>query len=164
MPQRTNARSDAARRILRQAVRIPTVATACALLVLAAGGCAGGPKAVSLKDAAEFKSLVTGADKPVLVMFYKGGCASCIALEPTIDQLASEYEGRAVVAKYMILTFTFGVTSPELKEKYGVVFVPHVALLVNGQEKQHWIMEYSIDGYRKALNEAVGPLSAKQSK
>jgi thioredoxin 1 len=93
--------------------------------------------------------------KPVLVMFFKGGCASCAALEPAMDDLANEYKDRAVIAKFMILTFTFDVTSRELKDRYGVTFVPHVTLLVNGQEKGHWIMEYNKTVYENALNEAI---------
>ena len=135
---------------------------ALVLLAALAGGCAdSGGKAIVLQDKAEFDQVALHADKPALVMFYKGGCASCAALEPTFDKLAGEYAGRAVVAKFMILTFVFGVTSPELKEKYDVVFVPHVVLLVNGQEKKHWIMDYNIDDYRKALDQYVRPAGAE---
>ena len=127
-----------------------------AILASLVGGCADvGEKALLLQDEAQFQQVAVETDKPVLVMFFKGGCASCAALEPTFNQLAQEYKGRAVVARFMILTFTFGVTSPELKERYGVVFVPHVAVLAHGQEKSHWIMEYSIDAYRKGLDEAL---------
>lgn len=128
---------------------------ACTLLAMLAGGCAT-EKAVVYDGLAEVEKVIADSKKPVLLMFFKGGCASCAALEPTFDQLANEYKDRAVVAKFMILTFVFGVTSPELKDRYGVVFVPHVILTVNGQERQHWIMDYNIDDYRKGLDEALG--------
>jgi thiol-disulfide isomerase/thioredoxin len=128
---------------------------ACALLALLAGGCAS-EKAVVYTAPSEVETVVASSPKPVLMMYFKGGCASCAALEPTFDQLAAEYKDRAVIAKFMILTLVFEVTSPELKDRYGVVFVPHVVLTVNGQEKQHWVMDYNIDDYRKALNEALG--------
>jgi thioredoxin 1 len=128
---------------------------ACTLLALLAGGCAS-DKAVVYGSPAEVEKVIAGTPQPVLLMFFKGGCASCAALEPIFDQLAAEYQGKAVVGKFMILTLVFEVTSPELKDQYGVVFVPHVILTVNGQEKQHWIMDYNIDDYRKALNEVLG--------
>ena len=113
---------------------------ATAFLALLAGGCAN-EKAVVYADQAEVERVISSSQQPVLMMFFKGGCASCAALEPTFDQLAAEYQGRAVIGKFMILTLVFELTSPELKDRYGVVFVPHVVLLVNGQEKQHWIMD-----------------------
>ena len=128
-----------------------------ALPALLAVGCDEGGKAIVLKDKAEFDAIALHANKPALVMFFKGGCASCAALEPTFDKLAGEYEGRAVVAKLMILTFVFGITEPELHDRYHVSFVPYVVLLADGQEKKHWIMEYNADLYRKALDEVVGP-------
>ena len=44
-----------------------------------------------------------------------------------------------------------------MKERYGIVFVPHVVLFVNGREKQHWITEYSKTVYENALNEVLRP-------
>lgn len=128
---------------------------ACASLSLLAAGCGETERALVIQNEAEFQTAAVQETKPVLVMFFKQGCASCAALEPAMDELASEYKGRAVVAKFMVLTFTFGVPSPELKERYGVVFVPHVVLLVGGKEKGHWITEYSKTVYQNALNEAL---------
>lgn len=140
----------------RRTLFIAVLLAGGAALALSAGGCArsGGP--IELEDEADFNATVQRSPKPVLVMFYKAGCASCMALDPTIDRLAHEYAGRVVVAKFMILTFAFGVTAPDLKEKYGIIFVPHVILFVNGQERQHWIMDYNISDYREALEAAIG--------
>ena len=129
-----------------------------ALAALAAGG-SGCTSAAALEihDPGQLQTLVAQKDKPVLVLFYKEGCASCLALMPTINQLAQEYDGRATVGQYMILTFVFGVTSQDVKNRYDVVLVPHVVLMVNGKEKARWIMEYNIDAYRKVLDEATQP-------
>jgi thioredoxin-like negative regulator of GroEL len=123
-----------------------------------AGGCdaPASHKALDIEEAAQVKKVIADSNQPVLLMFYKQGCASCAALEPIIDRLATEYEGRAVVAKFMILNVGFGVKSRELKDRYNVVFVPHVILTVGGQEKQHWISDYNTDDYRKAINGALG--------
>lgn len=135
--------------------RLKAIAGLLAIAAMAPllGGCGG---AMLIKDEAQFQSVAVQSTQPVLVMFFKGGCPSCALLDPTIDQLANEYKGRAVIARFMILTPLFEVTSQELKDRYDVGFVPHVVLLVNGQEKNHWISDYNIDDYRKALNAALG--------
>jgi thioredoxin-like negative regulator of GroEL len=135
----------------------PAGTLAVLALSLAGGGCSS-TSTLEINDPAQLQTLVAQKDKPVLVLFYKEGCASCLALMPTIDQLAREYKDRATVGQYMILTFVFGVTSQDVKDRYDVVLVPHVVLLVNGQEKARWIMEYNIDAYRKVLDQVAPTL------
>ncbi|MCY2924861.1 MAG: thioredoxin family protein, partial [Planctomycetota bacterium] len=137
---------------------LPSLAGGLALLaiLLTGAGCQSAG-ALATNDPAPLQTLVGQKDKPVLVLFYKQGCASCLALMPTIDKLAQEYDGRVTVGQFMILNFVFGVTSQDVKDRYDVVLVPHVVLMVNGKEKARWIMEYNIDAYRKVLDEATQP-------
>jgi thioredoxin 1 len=132
-----------------------------ALAALGTGGCQSSGSTIEIHNPAEFQSVAVDNPKPTLVLFYKQGCASCLALMPTIDKLAQEYQGRAMVGQFMILTFTFGVTSQELKDRYEVALVPHVVLLVNGKVKDHWTMEYDIDAYRKGLDAAISSGAAE---
>lgn len=46
-----------------------------------------------------FDSEVLRADLPVLVEFYSPWCGSCRKLEPILDQLAAEFEGRIKFAR-----------------------------------------------------------------
>ncbi len=46
-----------------------------------------------------FKQEVLAADKPVLVDFWAPWCAPCRMLAPTIEELASEYDGKINVGK-----------------------------------------------------------------
>lgn len=80
------------------------------LALLLAAGCrsatqppgpapAAGPgEPVTLTDE-NFDQLVLKSDKPVLVDFTATWCPPCKEMEPIVAQLATDYEGRAVVGK-----------------------------------------------------------------
>jgi thioredoxin 1 len=138
-----------------------SVWVACAVLACAATGCGGGSRVVHIpEDVSAFNAMVLKADMPVLVDFYKEGCAYCALLDPTMDKLAEEYDGRAKIASFMAFTFVFEQPGKEIKDRYDVAFTPTVILFVNGQEKQRWTSEFDINAYRKALNTVV-PAAAK---
>jgi len=125
-----------------------------------AGGCAGG-KVTRIADEAAFQEIVLSADKPVLVDFYKGGCTTCIPLDGVMDRLVDEYQGRAVVAKFETMTAFFGVPSLRIKQRHDIVFYPTAILFVSGQEKKRWILRYSIESYRKKLDQYVQPATTQ---
>ncbi|HEX9859683.1 MAG TPA: thioredoxin family protein [Nitrospirota bacterium] len=55
-------------------------------------------KAVDVHDG-DFHDLVLGSDLPVLLEFWAPSCGHCIRMDPVLDELASEYTGRLLVAK-----------------------------------------------------------------
>jgi thiol-disulfide isomerase/thioredoxin len=131
----------------------------CALAVLVAAGCS--PNVRMLRNEAEVRDLIATADKPVLIDFFKGGCASCMFLEGIIDTLGDEYQGRAIVARYELMRFWFQPTSWPLVMEYGIGLYPTAILFVNGKEQKRWTMYYFIGTYRRALDEAIGSLPAR---
>jgi len=133
-----------------------------AVLALSAVGCAGS-KLTYIANEADFQARVLDSDMPVMVEFYKAGCATCIALEPGLDQLADEYRGRALLAKFKFLEWYFGVSSPKIKARYDLWWAPTVILFVDGQEVGRWIGHYNMDDYRNALDAFVPPLPADAS-
>jgi thioredoxin 1 len=142
--------------------RLPSSAVALVavlLLGLAAGGCAT-DNARQLIDVPDFQSVLK-SDLPVLVDFYKEGCATCMALDPTMNDLGREYAGRAIVARFELMKFHFAVTAPQLKDRYEIAMMPTVILFVKGKEQTRWVMNYTIGDYRKELDKVVGPIPAK---
>ena len=53
---------------------------------------------VTLMDS-DFERVVVQSEKPVMVDMWAEWCGPCRAIAPTIEALAVEYQGRAVVAK-----------------------------------------------------------------
>jgi len=134
-----------------------------AILAFLAGGC-GGANLIHVKDEADFQQQVIEAKQPVVVDFYKGGCPTCWLLDPTLDQLADEYRGRVTFARFELMMPYFMITSDALQKKYHIGLFPTVVLIVGGEEKKRWPMNYMIDDYRKVLNELVGVPTPKESK
>jgi len=131
----------------------PALILACAILCLAAVGC-GTENVRELVTVSDFQQALA-SDMPVMVDFYKGGCPTCLALDPTMNELAKEYAGRAVVARFEIMKPYFVITSMELKNRYDIAMVPTVILFVKGTEKARWAVNYSAEDYRKELRKVV---------
>jgi thioredoxin 1 len=133
-----------------------------AALALAAGGCGASKFTHCNTAASDFQQQVLQAPKPVLVEFYKAGCPTCGLLEPTLDQLADEYAGQLAFVSFELMTPYFAVTCPEVQKRQRIAYYPTIILYVNGVERKRWILDYSINNYRVALNETVGGPTQKE--
>lgn len=84
-------------------------------------------KPQQLKNA-EFDSAVAAAgDKPMLVDFYADWCGPCKMIAPVLEELANEYDGKAVVAKVNV------DEEHELAQRFGVMSIPTLLIFKNGQ-------------------------------
>ncbi len=110
-----------------------------------------GPRHIA--SAEEFESAVLKADTPVLVDFYADWCGPCRMLAPTIEKLAKQYEGRAVVAKVNVDHLS------KVAERYGIQGIPAVLVFNKGKEVQRLVGVRSAGEYAKVLDKLVGHAS-----
>jgi len=82
--------------------------------------------ALEITDAS-FDEVVLKSDKPVLVDFWAAWCGPCRMVGPIIEEIAKEYEGKAVVGKVDV------DANQEFAAKYGVRNIPTVLLFKNGE-------------------------------
>ena len=82
-------------------------------------------KAIELNDS-NFDQIVN-SDKPVLVDFWAEWCGPCKMIGPVVEELANEYEGKAVVAKINV------DENPQTTAKFGVRSIPTLLVFKKGQ-------------------------------
>lgn len=76
---------------------------------------------------ATFNDLVAKSEIPVLLDFYADWCGPCKVMSPIIDELAEEYEGRALVAKVNT------EVNPQLTQHFKIRSIPTIMFVHKGQ-------------------------------
>ncbi|CAI8198539.1 MAG: thioredoxin [Flavobacteriaceae bacterium] len=104
--------------------------------------------ALEITDAT-FEEVVLNSDKPVVVDFWAAWCGPCRMVGPIIDELATEYEGKAVVGKVDV------DNHQQFAAKYGVRNIPTVLVFKGGEIVNRQVGVAPKNVYAEAIDAAL---------
>lgn len=102
-------------------------------------------KEITLNDA-NFQKEVLESDKPVLVDFWAPWCGPCRIMGPIIEELTSDYEGKAKVGKLNT------DDSPTTAGQYGIMSIPTIIIFKAGEPVDQIIGAVPKDIVKKKLD------------
>jgi len=99
---------------------------------------------------ATFEKDVLKSDKPVLVDFTATWCGPCRMIAPSIEELANEYQGKAVIGKLDV------DENPETSMNFGIRSVPTLLIFKGGKVVDQIIGAVGKDKIASKLAAQVG--------
>ena len=85
-------------------------------------------------------------DGIVVVDFFANWCGPCKMMAPVLEQIAKELDGKAKIYKVDV------DESEELARKFGVMMIPTIVILENGQQREKHVGLWQKDD---ALDEII---------
>ena len=76
---------------------------------------------------ASFASDIIESGKPAMVDFWAIWCGPCRMVGPVVEELATEYQGKAVIGKVDV------DTNQEVAAKYGIRNIPTILFFKDGE-------------------------------
>ena len=87
---------------------------------------------LTLNDA-NFEEKIINSEIPALVDLWAPWCAPCRMIAPAVEELAAEYQGKAVVGKLNV------DENPGIASRYGVTSIPTLIFFKDGEVRDQMI-------------------------
>jgi len=109
---------------------------------------AGGDRPITLTDR-NFDAIIAG-EQPVLVDFWAAWCGPCRMVAPTIEEMARDFAGKAVVGKLNV------DENPETSQFYRIMSIPTLGIFKNGKLVEQMVGVQPAGMIRQRLARQVG--------
>jgi thioredoxin len=87
---------------------------------------------------------------PVVVDFWAQWCGPCMALGPSLEKLAEEYDGKFILAKINV------EDNPNASRTFMIRSIPAVKMFKNGEVAAEFVGMRHEDDVRKWLEDSIG--------